>query len=123
MRLRSDLQMERKLRGVDIVGLFFSSLCVFESLAGLMVQSSYRKLLEDFGSSLPLITRIMLNPLTLLVTGVVPMALMAEGVLRQRAEGEQVARGVVGMIVAVGLVVGFLIALYLPMFTLAGQIN
>ena len=115
--------MERKLRGVDIVGLFFSSLCVFESLAGLMVQSSYRKLLEDFGSSLPLITRIMLNPLTLLVTGVVPMALMAEGVLRQRAEGEQVARGVVGMIVAVGLVVGFLIALYLPMFTLAGQIN
>jgi hypothetical protein len=51
------------------------------------------------------------------------MALMAEGVLRQRAEGGQLVRCVVGMVVAAGLIVGFLMALYLPMFRLSEQLG
>lgn len=115
--------MERKLRGVDIVGLFFASLCVFEAIGGLILQPSYRKMFQDFSSELPLITTLMLNPLTLLVAGVLPMALMAEGVLRQRSEGAQLARCVVGMVSSAGLIVGFLMALYLPMFRLSETIK
>ena len=115
--------MERRLRGVDIVGLIFASLCVLEALGGLLMQPTYRKMFADFGSTLPLITKIMLNPLTLLVAGVVPMALMAEGVLRQRSEAEQLVRCVVGIVGAAGLIVAFVLALYLPVFALAGELH
>jgi hypothetical protein len=89
-----------------------------------MMQPGYRAMFRDFGSgTLPLITRIMLNPLTLIIAAVLPMGFVAEGVLRQRSEGAQLARCVVAMVGAAGLVVGFLVALYLPMFKLAGEIR
>jgi uncharacterized membrane protein len=115
--------MERKLRGVDIVGLFFASLCVFEAIVGLMLQPTYLKMFRDFSTSLPPLTRIMLNPATLLIGGLIPMALMAEGVLRQRSEGSQLARCVVAMIGSAGLIVGFVAAIYLPMIGLAAEIH
>ena len=112
-----------KLRGVDIVGLFFASLCVFEAVGGLVLQPSYRKVFQDFGSTIPLITSLMLNPITLLIAGVVPMALMAEGVLRQRSEKTQLLRCIVGMIGSAGLIAGFVAAIYLPMIGLAAEIH
>ena len=115
--------MERKLRGVDIVGLFFASLCVFEMIGGLMLQPSYWAVFRDFGSTVPLFTALMLSPITLLVAGVMPMALMAEGVLRQRSEQHQLVRCVVAMIGSAGLVVGFVAAIYLPMIGLAAEIH
>ena len=115
--------MEQKLRGVDIVGLFFASLCVFEAVGGVILQPSYRRVFADFGSTLPPFTALMLNPLTLLIAGVMPMTLMAEGVLRQRNETAQLARVVVAMIGSVGLIVGYVAAIYLPMIGLAGEIH
>jgi type II secretory pathway component PulF len=87
------------------------------------LQPTYRKMFADFGAELPWITIVMLSPLTLLIAGVVPMALMAEGVLRQRSEGGQLLRCVVGMVVAGGLIAGFLVALYLPMFRLSETLH
>lgn len=115
--------VERKLRGIDILSLGLAAVCVVEAALGLAVQPRYRAMFADFGSALPFFTELMLRPATLIVVGLLPMILAVEGVLRRRTEAAQVARSVVAIIVAVGQVAAFFGAMYLPIFTLAGQLE
>jgi hypothetical protein len=115
--------VERKLRGIDILGLIFATLCMLEAIAGLFAQPVYRKMFADFGTTLPAFTTLMLRPATLVVAGLAPMLLVAEGAVRARSETAQLIRCVIAIVTMVGLLAGFGIAMYLPIFTLAGSIQ
>lgn len=115
--------MERQLRGIDILALIFATLCLLEAALGLALQPGYRTMFAEFGGELPRWTELMLQPATLVVAGLAPMMLVAEGVLRRRSEQAQFTRCVVALIAAVGLVVGFLAAMYLPLFHIGGAIK
>lgn len=115
--------MEQRLRGVDIIGIIFAILCMLEAMVALLMQPTWMRMFADFGSELPWFTRIMLSPATALVVGFTPIVLMAEGVLRRRSEPSQVARCVVAIVAALGLLVGPIAAVYLPIFSLAGRIK
>ena len=107
--------MERQLRGVDVLALIFAGVCLVEAGVGLFLQPVYRHMLAEFQTTLPLATAFMLHPATLVVFGLSPMLLVGEGVIRKRSEAAQVARCVVVIVLAVGLVIGFWAAMYLPL--------
>ncbi len=114
--------MEQRLRGVDIIGIIFAVLCMIEGSIALLMQPTWMRMFAEFGSELPYLTRIMLSPITALVVGFTPLVLVAEGVVRRRSEVSQVARCVVAIVAAAGLLVGSIAALYLPIVTLAGSV-
>ncbi|MDP1825023.1 MAG: hypothetical protein Q8L48_17330 [Archangium sp.] len=114
--------MER-FRGVDILGLLLGGLCLVEAVVGLGLQPGYRAMFNDFQATLPLVTRVMLQPVTLVVAGVGPLLLVGEGVLRKRSEVAQVARCAVALFAVIGLMVAFVVATYLPVFQLGATIE
>jgi type II secretory pathway component PulF len=115
--------MERRLRGVDILAMIFATLCILEAVAGLLLQPTYLRMFAEFGSTLPVFTRIMLSPIPLIVAGFLPMVLVVEGMLRGRSEVGQVARCALAIAAMAGMLVSFLVAMYLPMLELSGQIR
>lgn len=115
--------MEQRLRGIDIVGLVVAFVCLVEAVVGVVVQPSYQRLFTDFAVELPWITRAMLHPLAALLPALVPAVLVGEGVARRRSERAMVVRVVIAIaLMLVGPVV-FLVATYLPIFTVSGQIK
>lgn len=112
-----------RFRGVDILGLMLGGLCLVEAVVGLALQPGYRAMFNDFQATLPLLTRVMLQPVTLVVAGVGPLLLIAEGVLRKRSEVAQIARCVVALCAVIGLVVAFVAATYLPVFQLGATVE
>lgn len=115
--------MEPRLRGVDILGLFFGTVCLLEAAVGLVLQPGYRTLFDEFAGSLPGLTRVMLEPATMIVLGALPLGFVAEGVLRRRSERALVARVVVAIVCGVALVVVFSVAMWLPLSNLAQQVK
>lgn len=113
--------MER-LRGIDILALFFASVCLFEAVVEIRMQPTYLAMFKEFGAELPLFTRLMLNPGVVMLAGLLPVLFVAEGVLRRRSEASQVVRCVVAIIAAISLVAGFIGALYLPIVRMNGVI-
>ena len=77
----------------------------------------------DFGSTLPLLTQFALRPWVLVVAGSIPMALVLGGVLGKRSEPEMVAICVIAVGAALGLVIAFAAAMYLPIIGIAGAIK
>ena len=115
--------MEPRLRGIDVVGLLFGTICLVESAVCLVLQPGYRTLFREFASHVPGLTRLMLEPATLIVTGLVPLAFVAEGVLRRRTERELIARTVVALAAALALVAVFALAMWLPLAQVAEDVK
>lgn len=116
--------MERKRRGIDILALVFATLCILEAIAGLFAQQLYGKMFADIGNApLPSFTILMLQPSTLIVAGLAPMALVAEGVVRARSESAVLSRCVIAIVTMLTLPAAFCIGMYLPIFALAGAIQ
>ena len=117
------VNVDRKLRGIDILGLIFASLCALEAIVGLLMQPVYKRMFADFGAALPRLTQLMLNPGTLVIAGFVPLVLVVEGVVRRRSETGQVVRGVVAMVVLVATPMAFFAGMYLPIFSTVDAIG
>lgn len=115
--------MEPKLRGIDILGLLFGTIGLVESAVGLVLQPGYRALFLEFTGGVPPLTRLMLEPATLIVTGLVPLAFVAEGVLRRRSERQLIARTVVALVSALALVAVFALAMWLPLAKVAEDVK
>lgn len=114
---------ERKLGGLQVVGGIAASFCVLEAVGMVGLQPTYLSMFRDFGAELPLLTRVFLQPVTPLALGLLPTALVVEGIVRGRSEGAQLARTIAAIATAAGLLLGFLVAMYLPILELAGQIK
>lgn len=112
-----------RFRGVDILGLLLGGLCLVEAVVGLALQPGYRAMFNDFQTTVPLLTRVMLQPVTLVAAGVGPLLLIGEGVLRKRSEVAQVLRCVVALCAVIGLMVAFVAAMYLPVFHMGATIE
>lgn len=115
--------MQRPVRGIDILALVFAIVCLLEAALGLLLQPIYLKMFAEFGSALPWFTILMLRPTTLVVIGLLPMVLVVEGLLMRRSETAVLVRCVIAMACALFLVIGFIASVYLPIFSLAGQIH
>jgi len=97
------------------------------AIAGLMLfpVGSYRKIFQDFGSpqDLPLLTRIVLSPGFPLVLALPALVSIGLGFRERR----RVSRRRTWVVAAFGLAcLGFavcVVAMYLPIFTLAGKIK
>jgi hypothetical protein len=106
--------MERRLRGIDVLGLLLAGVCLVEMAIGLAAQPRFASMLADFGISRTPLATLMLAPAPLVVIGLLPLALVAEGILARRAEAAMVARSIVAIVVGLGLALAFLGALTLP---------
>ena len=105
--------MERRLRGIDVIGILVACVCLVETAVGLAAQPRFRSMLADFGVALSPMARLMLAPAPLVAIGLLPLALVVEGIFNRRTEAAMVARGIVA-IVGLGLALTFLGALTLP---------
>lgn len=103
------------MRGIDILALFFATVCLLEAAVCLVLQPGYRTLFEEFASEVPALTRVMLRPATLVVLGTLPLAAVAEGVWRRRSERALIGLTVVALVSAIALVFAFGWAMYLPL--------
>ena len=115
--------MDRPVRGIDILALIFATACVVEAVLGLMLQPIYLKMFAEFGSELPIITRLILRPATMIVVGLLPMGLVIEAVFKRRSEAAVLVRCAIAMACAIFLVIAFIAAMYLPVFSMGRAIN
>ena len=106
--------MERRLRGIDVIGILLAGVCLAEMAVGLAAQPRFGSMLADFGVALSPLARLMLAPAPLVAIGLLPLALVVEGILRRRSEAAMVARCIVAIVVGLGLALAFLGALTLP---------
>jgi hypothetical protein len=115
--------MEQRLRGIDILALFFGTVGLVEAVVCLVLQPGYRQLFTEFASSIPAFTRLMLQPATLIILGAVPLAVAAEGVWRRRSERVLIGLTVMTIACAIALVVAFALAMYLPLIQLSESVG
>jgi hypothetical protein len=80
---------------------------------------------QDFGSSLPALTELVLSSWFLPLLGVVPLILLAAGAIARPIATISVRRGLIvaAFIAGFGATALCLYALYLPVFQLAGSIR
>ena len=114
--------MEQR-RGIDIVAMSFSALCLVAAGVGLFLQPAYRRTFADFGGPLPGLTELMLHPATLVVAGLFPSLLLVESVLKRRSEARLVALCVIALIITFAATVAFLAAMYVPLLRIEDDIH
>ncbi|HEY0881796.1 MAG TPA: hypothetical protein VGD87_09705 [Archangium sp.] len=115
--------MEPKMRGIDILALFFATVGLIEAVVCLVLQPGYRQLFTEFATALPPLTVLMLQPATLVVWGLVPLLVVSEGVWRRRSERTLIALTVMAIVCAIALVVVFGVAMYLPLWSVADAVR
>ena len=115
--------MDRPVRGIDILALIFAMACLVEAVIGLLMQPTYLKMFAEFGSAIPFFTRLMLRPGTMIVAGLLPLGLVIEGVFKRRSEFAMLVRCAIAMGCALLLIVAFIAAIYLPIFSISGSVN
>jgi hypothetical protein len=112
-----------RLSVLDVVGLVTSGLALLGALvAVLAIQPAFAEMFSDFGGELPWLTRVALQPWPPLVVALVPLLLVAESALRSVGRTGRMIRVAVSLVVVgIGSAL-FLMALYLPIFDLAGAV-
>ena len=111
------------MRGIDILALLFATIGLIEAVVCLVLQPGYRQLFTEFATALPPVTVLMLQPATLVVMGLVPLAVVSEGVWRRRSERTLIGLTVMAIVCAIALVVVFGVAMYLPLWSIADAVR
>lgn len=107
-----------KPTGVDVFGFTVAALSALFAVVNVTVlQPAFVQMFEDFGGALPWLTRLMLKPPVPLVLGLVPFGIVVSRV------GERSVRVVAASVFAVAQVFVSVLALYLPVWSLAGKIQ
>jgi peptidoglycan/LPS O-acetylase OafA/YrhL len=114
--------MERS-RGIDVVALALSALLLVEGVLLALAQRSFALMFRDFGATLPLPTRLFIQPAFPIGVALVGGAFALEGVIRRRSEGALLARVISVLVLAAALLIGFFVAMYAPIFNTAGDIR
>ncbi len=112
------------MKRVDGVGFTIAgfSLLVAMVLAG-YVRPTYARMFEDFDAALPWLTRVMMHGWVLLLIGALPLFVTIEGLVRDVAFAGKTIRLFVASTLTVLGFVAFLIAMYLPVFSIAGDVK
>lgn len=126
--MESDAESEKK--GINPVD-FVLMLVVFSFAATLVLLDrfaipAYAKMYQEFGSTLPAITRAVIShvvPLGVAATAVVVGALGMFARYRGASKSTAIGLGLAGIAIGVGGVIFCFYALYAPMFELAGKIK
>lgn len=112
------------MKRIDVIGFTIAgvSLLVALVLVG-YVRPTYERMFADFSAELPWLTRLMLQRWVLVLLGGLPFLATVEGIVRNVTfEGKTIRLFVSSTLATVGFFV-FLVAMYLPVFSIAGQVK
>lgn len=115
--------MNERARGIDVVALLLVGVLILEGVGLTIGSRSFALMFRDFGSKLPWLTRLFMLPVVPLGVVLGCAAFAIEGVVRRRPEPAMMMRVVVEIVIGVVLLGAFLVAMYLPVFSLAGAVS
>lgn len=109
----------------DLVGLAWGALSVLFSLAVVLrVAPHFATIFREPGNgSLPWLTRLCLTPWFPLIVGAIPLLVMGAGMLTKVPIAARALLVGIGAFFAVAQVVVFIVAMYLPIFSVAAGIQ
>lgn len=108
----------------DVLGLAVGGGGVLTSIAlGLWLRPVYAKMYAELSTKLPALTRLYLTPWFPVILSLLPLALVGAGVALRPARGARVSLTTAAIMLAMLLQVAHILALYLPIFTLADAIS
>lgn len=113
-----------KLSGIDVFGFAVAAFAaLFAVVSVTMIQPAFLKMLADLGGELPWLTRVMLMPAVALALGLLPLAVVVSSVAMNADQSGRVVRVIVAGLLAAAQIVLSVAAMYLPVWSLAGQIK
>lgn len=113
-----------QLTAGDYVGAILAAIAAFSPLLLLVYAPAFMGMYEDFGSELPAITRLVVQPWFGPALAIVPIGFLAFGVMDSSAPLKRRRAKIIAAFVAGSLVSALaLYALYLPMVQLADSIR
>lgn len=114
----------RRLMVFDGVGLAFSGFALIWTAAAIFaVQPTFERMLRDFGAELPAFTRLCLNRGFVLALGLVPLLLVAEGILLNAGERGRAVRMAVAVFLTLMAPAIIMSGIYLPILRTAAALN
>ncbi len=93
------------------------------ALEVVLVQPRFLKMFAEFGGELPILTRLALSPVVMLVLGLLPAVLAGLAMLAKPGANTRVAMLVASLILSLTTALGFVVAMYLPLFRVAEAIR
>jgi hypothetical protein len=115
--------MTRYFTGFDVVGLALAGAGLLAATAAISMQPTFHTMFSDYGQALPTVTVLFLQPWFLGLVGMVPLAVVLDGVLRRASRRGRSLRMKVSILLALAVPVMFLAAMYLPVFASAPAIR
>ncbi|MGV3623865.1 MAG: hypothetical protein ACO1OB_23815 [Archangium sp.] len=113
-----------KVTGVDVYGFVMAALAfLFAVVTVVAIQPAFLSMFADFGSELPALTRLMLKKGPALAFGVVPFLIVVSGVAMNADRTGRVMRAGSATLVTTLFIVTTVVAMYLPIWSIAGQIK
>lgn len=121
---RSQGMRRASLTFVDVVGLGFGVLGVLWSLlAVLKITPTFKAMFADFGGELPVLTRLMSTGWLAMTLGSTPLVAVAVGILAKARAGTRSLLTGVAVLLGFAMPALFLVAMYLPMFSMADAVK
>ncbi len=113
-----------KTQGSDVLAFVFAGgALLFSLVASFILQPKFVAMFADFGAELPWLTRLFSSRLALLAMGVLPSALVTVGLAASLRPSARLGLAVAAIAVSLVFVIGFIFAMYLPVFVIAGQVK
>lgn len=120
------LPPQSRLTGVDIAGVSFSAVgLLWSALAVLKLAPNFAAMFADFGkpTALPAITQLFLTGWFPFALALAPLATVLAGVAIDAPRNLRLVLVLLSGVMTLALPAGFLIAMYLPIFSLADQVR
>lgn len=107
-----------------MVGLAFGACgLLWSATATVILAPTFAKMFSDFGGKLPAFTELCLTQWFPLTLGLVPLAVVGAGIFGAATRKLRAILMSVAIFLTLALPVGFLIAMYLPIFSIAGAVK